>query len=135
VDTDLVLTTDDAWRTEKNNRRVQDYQDIRQDMRATVEARRDLGPEYESALIESFVSRLEAAIAQRPLTETRAAPAPRPRGGERSSALIVLGSMGLGIPLTTIAAAQAGTAGLLLAWGGIIVINFIHVLGRRPEHR
>lgn len=104
-------------------------------MRATVEARRDLGPEYESALIESFVSRLEAAIAQRPPAGTWTTPAPPPRGGEKSSALIALGSMGMGIPLTAIAASQAGTAGLLLAWGGIIAINFAHVLARRSERR
>lgn len=104
-------------------------------MRATVEARRDLGPEYESALIESFVSRLEVAVTQRTLAEMRAAPPPRPQGGGRSSALIVLGSMGMGIPLTAIAAAEAGAAGLLLAWGGIIAINFAHVLGHRLGHR
>lgn len=118
-----------------NNRSVQDYQDIRQDMRATVEARRDLGPEYEAALIESFVSRLDATIAHRVRAEMHAtgAPTAKPRKNTNSSIPIALGSMGLGIPLTGIAAQSSGTAGLLLAWAGIVAINFAHALSRRRE--
>ncbi|MER5651103.1 hypothetical protein [Streptosporangium sp. NPDC002524] len=114
---------------------MQDYQDIRQDMRATVEARRDLGPEYETALIESFVSRLDATIAHRVRSEMHAAgvPAAKPRKNPNSSIPIALGSMGIGIPLTAIAAQTSGTAGLLLAWGGIVAINFAHALSRWRE--
>ncbi|MGC5016041.1 hypothetical protein ACLQ2R_35195 [Streptosporangium sp. DT93] len=100
-------------------------------MRATVEARRDLGPEYETALIESFVSRLDATIAQRVHAEMHATEAPKARSKHRNrnpSAAIALGSMGIGVPLTAIAAAEAGTAGLLLAWGGIVAINFAHAV-------
>jgi hypothetical protein len=122
-------------RAKENNRRVQDYQDIRQDMRATLEARRDLGPEYETALIESFVSRLDATIAQRVHAEMHAVGVhgARPRKAGNPSIPIALGSMGIGIPLTAIAASEAGSAGLLLAWGGIVAINVAHALGRRRE--
>jgi len=114
---------------------VQDYQDIRQDMRATIEARRDLGPEYEAALVDSFVSRLDATIAHRVRAELHASGAPtaKPRKNTNSSIPIALGSMGIGIPLTAIAAQNAGTAGLLLAWGGIVAINFAHALSRWRE--
>ncbi|MEU4410365.1 hypothetical protein AB0F88_38165 [Streptosporangium sp. NPDC023963] len=117
---------------------MQDYQDIRQDMHATVEARRDLGPEYEAALIESFVSRLDATIAHRVRAEMHAAGAPKAksaksRKGSNGSIPIALGSMGIGIPLTAVAAQTSGTAGLLLAWGGIVAINFAHALGRWRE--
>ncbi|MEU4833568.1 hypothetical protein [Streptosporangium sp. NPDC023615] len=110
-------------------------------MRATIEARRDLGPEYETALIDSFVSRLDATIAQRVRAEMHAgshpgfypgpyaAEAPRaPRKASNPSVTVALGSMGIGIPLTAIAAGEAGTVGLLLAWGGIIAINFAHAV-------
>jgi len=40
-------------------------------------------------------------------------------------------SLGMGIPLTGIAAAAAGWSGLLLAWVGIVAINVIGVLVRR----
>jgi hypothetical protein len=117
------------------NRRVQDYQDIRQDMQATIEARRDLGPDYEAALVESFVERLDESIARRVRAEMHAAgaqpyPPPPPRKGGNGSIPIALGSMGLGIPLTAIASESSGTLGLLLVWGGIVAINFAHAINR-----
>jgi hypothetical protein len=138
VDTDLVLTTDDGGPARMQNRRMPDYQDIRQDMRATIEARRDLGPDYEAALVESFVERLDESIARRVRAEMHAAggrsphpshPSPPPKGGN-GSVPIALGSMALGIPLTAIAAQSAGPAGLLLVWGSMVAINLAHALGR-----
>ncbi|GHE26595.1 hypothetical protein GCM10017673_30600 [Streptosporangium violaceochromogenes] len=112
-------------------------------MRATIEARRDLGPEYETALVESFVDRLDATIAARVRAELSGAgahsqhspypphpPVPPPRRGVNPAIPIALGSMGIGVPLTGIAAGAAGTAGLLLAWGGIVAINLAHAAGR-----
>jgi hypothetical protein len=133
--TDLVLTADVGGRARVENRRVQDHQDIRQDMRATIGARRDLGPDYEAALVESFVERLDESIARRVraemhVTGARPHPSPPPRKGGNGSVPIAMGSMALGIPLTAIAAESAGTFGLLLAWGGIVAINLAHALGR-----
>lgn len=114
---------------------MEDYQDIRQDMRATLETRRELGPEYEAALVDSLVARLDTTIAHRVRAELHAAGAPtaKPRKNTNSSVPIALGSMGIGIPLTAIAAQSAGTVGLLLAWGGIVAINFAHALSRWRE--
>ncbi|WP_271217513.1 hypothetical protein [Streptosporangium carneum] len=108
-------------------------------MRATIEARRDLGPDYEAALVESFVERLDATIAARVRAEIQGngfhpqqphAQHPPQRKGANPSIAIALGSMGIGVPLTAIGAGSAGTAGLLLAWGGIVAINFAHAIGR-----
>ncbi|WP_196452952.1 hypothetical protein [Planomonospora sp. ID82291] len=118
--------------------------DIRQDMHATLDARRDLGPEYEAALVESFVERLDATIAARVRAEVHAAgPSPyepplrKQRRSGGSPAAIALGSLGIGIPLTGIAANEAGIVGLLLAWGGIVAVNLAHALGnwRLRDHR
>ncbi|MBG0822944.1 hypothetical protein HS048_19605 [Planomonospora sp. ID91781] len=123
---------------------VQENHDIRQDMRATLDARRELGPEYETALVESFVERLDATIAARVRAEVHATgsapygpPPKKQRRSGDSSATIALGSLGIGIPLTGIAAGEAGVAGLLLAWGGIIAVNLAHALGgwRRRDYR
>ncbi|MFC7642512.1 hypothetical protein ACFQX6_17340 [Streptosporangium lutulentum] len=57
-------------------------------MRATIEARRELGPEYEAALVESFVERLDQSIAHRVRAEMHAAgapPHPLPRRGRRAA--------------------------------------------------
>ncbi|WP_433541687.1 hypothetical protein ACQP10_16790 [Streptosporangium sandarakinum] len=108
-------------------------------MRATLEARRDLGPEYEAALVESFVDRIDATIAARVRAEVRAEvraadadpQSPRSRRKGDGTVAIALGSLGIGVPLTAIAAGEAGAAGLLLAWGGIVTVNIAHALGRR----
>ncbi|AQZ70610.1 hypothetical protein BKM31_23770 [[Actinomadura] parvosata subsp. kistnae] len=95
---------------------------LRDELQATLDARRDLGPEYESALIDSFVERLDATIAARVRAEldhhdpVRSAPRRHPM------VPIALGSLGIGVPLTAVAA-SAGGAGLLVAWMAIVVIN------------
>jgi anti-sigma factor RsiW len=121
----------------------------RDELRATVEARRDLGPEYDSALVESFLEKVDTAIQARVRAEVAAqtghgippgphgAPQygpPPPQKQHRQSdgtIPIALGSLGIGIPLTAIAASEAGPAGLFLAWVGIVVVNFAAAIGRR----
>ncbi|MBB5631339.1 hypothetical protein [Sphaerisporangium krabiense] len=120
----------------------------RDELRATVEARRDLGPDYENALIESFLDKLDTTIDAR----VRAAVAtqnghpdgyapplggPQPAPGKHHaqrvdpSLPIALGSLGIGVPLTAIAAAGAGPGGLFLAWTGIVLVNVAAAFGRR----
>ncbi|MCG5213692.1 hypothetical protein [Streptosporangium sp. KLBMP 9127] len=108
----------------------------RDELRATVEAARELGPEYESALVESFVDKVDAAIAARVHSEVNArlgpSPPPPPPAKSGNEALwTALISMGLGIPLTGIAAGTSGTIGLLVSWTGIVLINFAAAINRR----
>lgn len=112
-------------------------------MRATIEARRDLGPEYEAALIESFLDKVEASIAMRVRAEVDSrlgphpyAPMPPPHHlpqprANHDALWVAIASMALGIPLTGIAAGTAGTSGLFLAWFGIVLINVAAALSRR----
>ena len=113
-----------------------DYQDIRQDMRATIEARRDLGPDYEAALVESFVERLDESIARRVRAEMHATgaqptplPLPSPQGRQRLDPDRA-GFDGPRHPADRHRRAEPGTLGLLLVWGGIVAINLAHALGR-----
>ncbi len=109
----------------------------RDELRATIDARRELGEEYEPALVESFLDRLETNIAARVRAEVDARVSEAPSKGKQGkddvdpAIPIALGSLGIGIPLTAIAAGNAGFAGLLLAWGGIIAINVAHAFSRR----
>ncbi|MFC4534757.1 hypothetical protein [Sphaerisporangium dianthi] len=119
----------------------------RDELRATVEARRDLGPDYEQALIESFLEKIDSAIDSRVRAEVAAqnghhlppgrpgpygAPPPAPGKAKGDATIpIALGSLGIGIPLTAIAAGEAGAAGLFLAWTGIILVNVAAAFGRR----
>jgi hypothetical protein len=119
----------------------------RDELRATVEARRDLGPEYENALIESFIAKLDDTIEARVRAQVAAqngvhpgyAPSPgapypppgKPHKQVDATIPIALGSLALGIPLTAIASGEAGPGGLFLAWAGIVLVNIAAALGRR----
>ncbi|GAA3599997.1 hypothetical protein GCM10022419_099980 [Nonomuraea rosea] len=103
-----------------------DNRPIRDDLQATLDARRDLGPEYEAALVESFVERLDATISARVRAELHhhGAEPPHKRSTPGAAMIpITLGSMGIGIPLTAIAAGNAGLVGLTITWLAIVIIN------------
>ncbi|WP_219825971.1 hypothetical protein [Nonomuraea typhae] len=105
-----------------------DMRPLREELQATLDARRDLGPEYEQALVDSFIERLDTTIAARVRAEVDSyGPPPgrkqKSRGGEMIP--IALGSLGLGIPLTAIAGSAAEELGLILAWVSIIVVNLV----------
>ncbi|MEU6717225.1 hypothetical protein ABZ897_37670 [Nonomuraea sp. NPDC046802] len=99
-----------------------DKRPIRDDLQATLDARRDLGPEYETELVESFVERLDETIAARVRAELHHRGATPQKKGSPMIA-ITLGSLGIGVPLTAIAAGSAGLVGLMIAWAAIVVIN------------
>lgn len=103
---------------------------LREDLRSTVAARRELGPDYDDALVEGFLERVEARLAQRqPGRGHEAKP-------EKSAAwLLGAVSLGTGIPLTAISSTQAGFAGLVVTWVGIVGVNVAHALGQQRRRR
>ncbi|MEZ0070721.1 hypothetical protein [Planotetraspora sp. GP83] len=105
----------------------------REDLRAIIATRRELGPEYEDALVDSFLDKLDVEIAARVRNEVAAQTFHRPQQPPRKDAAVgvALGSLGIGIPLTGIAVANAATTGLVLAWGGIVAVNLAYALSRR----
>ncbi|MCS0637883.1 hypothetical protein NX801_19905 [Streptomyces sp. LP05-1] len=116
-----------------------DTTDLREDLDATLRARRELGTEYESALIESFLEKVEERIdtaidrrvrrqaaEQRLLTARGGRPA-HPDGenfGRRFGFAVAM--MILAVPLTAIAVVQAGLPGLIVTWLGIAAVNGAH---------
>ncbi|AQT72801.1 hypothetical protein [Streptomyces sp. fd1-xmd] len=107
-------------------------QELKKEFDATMKARRELGPEYEAALVESFVEKVDTQVRRRLAEERLAAargesPYADPAGGnfgERFGFAVI--TLVLAVPLSAIAATQAGFAGLLVAWAGIVGVNFIH---------
>ncbi|MBX6381363.1 MAG: hypothetical protein IRZ07_00090 [Microbispora sp.] len=112
-------------------------QSTREDLRAVIAARRDLGPDYEDALVDSFLDKLDVEIAARVRSEVEAQlrrQPPVPPVRQKDSAVgVALGSLGIGIPLTAIAAGAGHFPGLLLAWGGIVAVNLAYALSRRSQ--
>ncbi|HEX9066132.1 MAG TPA: hypothetical protein VF843_13580 [Streptosporangiaceae bacterium] len=108
------------------------------EVRAAAETHRDLGPDYQPAVIESFIEKVGREIDARVdarVAEQRARRAPR----ERSAFAVVVVSLIAGIPLSAIAVGDgthpAGLPGLLVIWAAIAVINVAYVLHVRPPER
>ncbi len=105
------------------------------EVRAAAETHRDLGPDYHSAVIESFLDKVGREIDARVdarVAEQRARRAPR----ERSAFAVVIASFIFGIPLSAIAVAAgthpAGLDGLVVVWAAIAVINVAYSMHIRP---
>jgi hypothetical protein len=103
---------------------------IRKDeLSSAVEARRELGPEYEDEVLTSFMEKVEKRLDARLKDRPDSRPLPR---GNPFMVPIALGSMGMGIPLTAIAGGTAGTVGIAFVWIGIAAVNVAASLsGRR----
>ncbi|WP_204072539.1 hypothetical protein [Planotetraspora phitsanulokensis] len=109
----------------------------RQDLHAIIATRRELGPDYEDALVDSFLDKLDVEIAARVRSEVARQTAGIGKDNHRgkdASVPVALGSLGIGIPLTAIAADNAGGPGLFLTWVGIVFVNVAYALSRR-SHR
>ncbi|HEY6738994.1 MAG TPA: hypothetical protein VI076_09100 [Actinopolymorphaceae bacterium] len=104
----------------------------RDDAEAALAARRELGHEFEPAIVDSFVDRLETVIEERVAAEVqRRVGSPelqklrQKAQSEHSSQSLALGivSMALAIPLTAIVGGMAGPGGIVLVWVSIVLIN------------
>lgn len=118
--------------------------DLKKDLDATLRARGELGEEYESALIDSFLEKVEQRIdgtidrrvrrqlAEQQMSVARGARSPRPTDsfGERFGFGIV--SLVLAIPLSAIGAGTAHLPGLLVSWVGIVGVNVVQALRGNP---
>ena len=107
------------------------------EIRAAAETHRELPPEYQNAVIESFLAKVDREIDARVDARLASHGHGRPRERRpRSPAFFALASMVLGIPLSAIAVAAgqhpAGFWGLLVVWVGIVAINVAHMSRFKP---
>ena len=105
------------------------------EFRAAAEVHRELGPEYDKAVVESFIQRLspeiDAKVDARVAQELEAG-AGQPR---TPSMRLAVTSMVLGIPLTAIVATgdhPVGLIGVLIIWLAIAIINVAYAISSRP---
>jgi len=118
--------------------------ELKKELDATLHARRELGEEYDSALVESFLEKVDQRIdgaverrvrrqfAEQQMSAARdsRSPASTDSWGERFGFGIV--TLVLAIPLSAIAATNAHLPGLLVTWAGIVGVNTIHAFRNTP---
>ncbi|WP_189192086.1 hypothetical protein [Streptomyces albiflavescens] len=126
--------------------------ELKKELDATLHARRELGDEYESALVDSFLEKVEQRLdgavdrrvrrqlAEQQMVVARGSRSPQSSDsfGERFGFGII--SLVLAVPLSAIGGGIAHLPGLLVAWGGIVGVNVVQAarvspnfFGRRKE--
>jgi hypothetical protein len=103
------------------------------EIRAAAETHHELPPEYQNAVIESFLDRvgkeIDARVDARLAAASRQEPPPQPQKPPKQSspAFLAVASLVFGIPLTAIVSAAGphpvGFAGVLVVWAAIAVMN------------
>jgi hypothetical protein len=92
----------------------------RDELRAAIGARHELGQEYEPHIVDAFLERMERRL------EERGSRNPARRDHEHHAMTpMVLGSLGLSIPLLGIAGGTAGLAGVAIVAVAIVLVNLI----------
>jgi hypothetical protein len=89
----------------------------RDELEAALEARKELGADMEPALLDSFVERIEQRLRERNEESERSLKRKRDHQKE-----MVLGAMGISIPLLGIAAVFTGLAGVIVVCAALAVI-------------
>jgi hypothetical protein len=101
------------------------------ELKASVAARRELGPELEDHVLEAFLARIQqqvdAQITQRP---QKAAKAAKPMKGERVQVEVIAGTFALAIPLMAIAQITAQGLGVAFVMLGVIAVNLLYFIDR-----
>jgi hypothetical protein len=120
--------------------------ELKKELNATLHARKELGDEYESALVDSFLEKVEQRLdgavdrrvrrqlAEQQMTVARDARSPQGSSdswGERFGFGIV--SLVLAIPLSAIGGGVADMPGLLVAWAGIVGVNVVQAARLSPS--
>ena len=114
--------------------------ELKKELAATLNARRDLGEDYESALVDSFLEKVDQRIAtvvdrrvrrqvaEQQMVVARGSRTPRSTDswGERYGFGVV--SLVAAIPLSGIGGGVADLRGLFVTWAGIVGVNLAWAL-------
>jgi hypothetical protein len=92
----------------------------RDELEAAIEARKELGAEMEPAVIDAFVERIERRLAERGSESEQSLRRKREHQKE-----MVLGAMGISVPLFALAAIFTGIAGVVAVCAALAVIAIV----------
>ena len=107
------------------------------ELEAVLETRRELGPSYDAALVDSFADRIEATVAARVAAQVQArvdADRSQASAGPRQLALGIV-TAGVAIPITPISLGMeaGGLAAMTVCWAGLVGINVAHAFQARAR--
>jgi hypothetical protein len=111
------------------------------EVRAAAETHSELGPDYQAAVIESFLDKvgreIDARVDARVAASQQQAPARMQRSSGRGGPLaLAIVSLGVGIPLTAITeGTHTAISALVVIWLAIAVINVAYAWSSRPPSR
>lgn len=95
----------------------------RDEAQAALEARRELGVEYEDQLVDALVEKIEQRLAERQ--------PPKPP----NPAAVAIPSLALSIPLLAIAGVFTGLPGVIVVCAAIVLVNLAASGTLRSGHR
>jgi hypothetical protein len=105
---------------EDHNALMTDDVVLRDELQSAIQTRRELGEEMEPAVIDAFVERIERRLADRAQDSERALQ--RKRNHQKE---MVLGAMGISVPLFAFAAIFTGLAGIIVVCVALVAIAAI----------
>jgi hypothetical protein len=93
-----------------------DEERVRQELDATVEARRELGPSHDRELVEGFLERIDKELDRR-IDERIAHGRP-----QRTSAVVNPANLGIAVPLVILAGVFGGAVGVVAVCVALVFI-------------
>ena len=96
-----------------------DTREVERELRATLSAQREIGPNYDHHLIENFMRKVQQQPAVPPFTQTQ----PLPNANARIGARLALGILSLifMVPLAAITTSNSGLTALVVV--GLVVLG------------
>lgn len=92
-------------------------EDVRRDLQASLEARRELGPDYDDHFLDALVEKLNRQVQQ-----TQQRQVVKSKSSDNSLALAIC-SLIFGIPIVAIAGGEADLVGIIVACAMIVGVN------------
>jgi Flp pilus assembly protein TadB len=117
------LVAAEPWRTggaRSTMRIMSDDVVVKDELQSAIQARRELGEEMEPAVIDAFVERIERRLADRGTENERALQ--RKLNHQKE---MVLGSMGISVPLFAFAAIFTGLPGVIVVCVALVAIAVV----------
>jgi hypothetical protein len=90
----------------------------KEELRAAIEARRELGADLEPQVVDAFLERIERRLDERVRDRM-----PAKQRSEHELALAIV-SLGVSIPLIAIAGGTAGLAGVIAVCLALVLLNY-----------